>query len=311
MASAKYGTILKKTWPLLLFNIAVAQFVSAEFINLLTISKMIWPLDLEFHALEMGAMVSTRLWVDGFSALVWGYFADRVSRKKLISGSSIFTGFFIFINGFMPVGGGFNSYIIWLVNHAIIGLCMAGGNPNISSFVSDLLDKDEKSQFFGLASIVWRVSGVVATIVGVIFFQIGLWRLYYWYCGIPFFFLFFWFTFKFKEPKRGVQEKALKGLLKNSKIKYEYQLSKETLRSTVFSKTNVLILLEGIFSGIFFGVLDLVLLPYIQSPPRNISPVNSSIFMFAFGIPGAFIGTFIFSKISDKYGSRNLKNRVT
>ncbi|MCP4761342.1 MAG: MFS transporter [archaeon] len=33
--------------------------------------------------------------------------------------------------------------------------------------------------------------------------------------------------------------------------------------------------------------------------------------MFAFGIPGAFIGTFIFSKISDKYGSRNLKNRVT
>ncbi|MCP4760981.1 MAG: MFS transporter [archaeon] len=310
MESSKYISIVKKTWPLLLYQFAVSQFVSSEFINLLYISNLIWPND-GFHSLEMGAMISVRLWFDGGFALLWGYLADRFSRKKLISITASISGFFIILNGLIPIGGGFNSYLFWLANHALIGFSMSGGNPNINSLTSDLLDKREKSQYFGLASLVFNGTRIFSMIISAIFFQLGFWRLYFGYCGFTFLILSIWFIFKFKEPKRGIQEKTLRNVIKDTEVEYDYILTKKTIRSTIFSKTNILIFGEGIFSGIFFGVLDLLLLPYIQSPPRNISAANSSIFMLIFGVPGALLGTAIFAKLSDKYGSEKLKSRIS
>ena len=118
-------------------------------------------------------------------------------------------------------------------------------------------------------------------------------------------------AFFFQVPKRGIQEKELRDVLEESEVEYEYRINKDTMKSTLLSPTNLFIFLEGIFTNVFFGVLNLVILPYIQSPPKNISPSNSSLFILIFGVPGALFGTLYLAKLSDKYGSKNIKSRIT
>ena len=74
--------------------------------------------------------------------------------------------------------------------------------------------------------------------------------------------------------------------------------------------TNILAFSEGIFTSVLFGIIDLIWLPYIQSPPRNISPSATSIFMLVYAVPGAILGSYVFGKISDKYGAKRIRNRV-
>jgi MFS family permease len=288
----------------------VSFVISAEYINLIVISNMLWPRE-PFHALQLGAMITIRLWIDGLMALFWGYLVDRYNRKKIFSINCGMTGILVMINGFLPIGGGNQNYIFWVIIRACIGVFMSGGGPNTQSLSSDLLSKAERSQFFGLVSIVWAVVQVCAMIISAFMFQYGYWRVYFYIASSIYLVLAAYLIFYFQEPKRGIQEQALAEVLANDEIKYHYKLNKETVRDTLFSKTNLLVFAEGIFSNVFFGVLDLVLLPYIQSPPRNISPGNTSIFMLIFGIPGALIGSIILARLSDNWGKKNIKNRIT
>ena len=75
----------KRTWPLLLFYGCISLFVSADFINLLVISGLLWPGE-PFHAVELGGMIALRLWTDGFLALIWGVMVDKphTNRKRLL-----------------------------------------------------------------------------------------------------------------------------------------------------------------------------------------------------------------------------------
>lgn len=221
------------------------------------------------------------------------------------------TGFFVFVNALLPVGHGNEDYLIWILNRAMIGLFMSGGGPNIQSLASDLLSKDEKSKFFGLISLVWSIAQVSALIISAFLFQYGYWRYYYLVCSILYFCLAIYILAIFKEPKRGIQEHALKEVVSRDDVTYTYKMDKETTKKVLFSRTNLLVFAEGIFSGIFFGVIDLVMLPYIQSSPRNISPSMTGLFMLLFGIPGAIIGNIFFARISDKYGKKDIKNRIT
>jgi len=308
--SSSYRNIIRKAFPLLIFNAAVSFVISAEYINLIVISNMLWPGD-AFHAVQLGAMITIRLWIDGFMALAWGYLADHYDRRKLFFINCFMTGVLVFCNGFAPIGGGEQDYLIWLIIRGAIGTFMSGGGPNIHSLSSDLLNKEERSQFFGLVSIVWSVVQVIAMISSAYLYQYGYWREYFYFCGIIFLGLSVYLAVKFKEPKRGIQEQVLTGILANDQIQYQYKLNKETMRSTLLSKTNLLVFIEGIFTNFFFGVLDLVMLPYIQSSPRNISTGTTSLFMLIFGVLGALFGSMYLAKFSDKWGSKNIKNRIT
>ncbi len=310
----KTPSVLRRTWILLFWNAAVAFVVSAEFINLLVLTDKIWPGEpFYLHATEMGGLITARLWVDGIAAVVfWGPLADRFDRRKLHMFNSAATGAILLANAFLPVGGGFSSYYPWLVLRMVLGGFMSGGGPLGNSLASDLARSEEKSQFFGYASIVWQVVQVGSMVLSAFMFSTGeLWRLFFVISAGMFFSITMFLGFFFKEPARAsTHDSFMKIIGKTEGIKYDYRLTRDMVKDTILRPTNVLAFSEGIFTSILFGIIDLIWLPYIQSPPRNISPMATSLFMMVYGVPGAILGSYVFAKISDKYGAKRLRNRV-
>ena len=309
MAVEGTQSIFKKTWILMMWHVNVSFLVSAEYINLIVISNLIWPGEPP-HMLEMGAMITFRLWVDGLMALLWGFLVDRLPRKTLFSINATVTGGLVFLNATLPVGGGINHYLIWLFTRMCIGAFMSGGGPNIQSLSNDLLQSNQRSQFFGNMAIAWNGLQVAGMILSAFLFSLGFWRFFYIISGSLFIIQGMLLLFWFKEPKRASGHESFKQLFGEMDVNYKYKLNKDTIKETIFSKTNMLVFVEGIFTSILFGIIDLISLPYIQSEPRNISPFASSIFMLIFGVPGVLVGSLLFAKVSDKFGAKNLKNRI-
>nr|MDO8111275.1 MFS transporter [Candidatus Sigynarchaeota archaeon] len=308
---AKPPSIFKKAWILLFWNIGVSFFFSAEFINLLVVSYKIWPHE-EFHAFEMGALITARLWVDGIAAIFWGFVADRFDRRKVFMFTSSATGVLVFINAFLPVGGGFSSYYWWLALRMCIGSVMSAGGPIGNSLSSDLLASKEKSQYFGFGSILWQVTQVGSMIFSALLFSLpgDEWRVFFLIAGGLFLANTAFLSIKFKEPRRAGTHESFARIVGDLDVKYDFGLTWATAKDTILRPTNILAASEGIFTNVLFGIIDLIWLPYIQSPPRNISPFSSSIFILIFGVPGVLLGSIVFAKMSDKFGAKRLRNRI-
>jgi MFS family permease len=146
-------------------------------------------------------------------------------------------------------------------------------------------------------------------VISAIFFQTSLWHLFFWLNGFIIILLGI-LILKGKEQKRAANQSELKEALSDDSITYNYKLNKETIRSTVLSKTNFIAFAEGIFTTVVLAVPDFLLTAYLQSPPFNISPLVSSLFMIIFGIPGGVLGAIIFAKLSDRLAKKSIKNRI-
>jgi MFS family permease len=132
------------------------------------------------------------------------------------------------------------------------------------------------------------------------FVQYGFWREYFWILGLSLLSAGFVFLFHMKEPKRGSQQEELIHILKHDDIEYDFQIDIKTMKETMLSKTNLDALIEGISSNILMGSAILLILPYIQTDPHNLSPVFTAVFMIVFGLTAGLVGQIMFGKLSDR-----------
>jgi len=303
--------LLKNLWPNFLVYLPYAFTISILLINSVIISDIIWPGDdLSVHAGEFGVLVGTSTYMVAFSGILFGILADKYSRIKLFAFSELFYGIGFILNGFVPSGRGFTTFILFMVFNLIRGFGAGGYYPIIASHVNDSTEDKERSQFFGIIQALFQVFQIIGMVISAILFENYFWRLYFFVMGglITFFGILVYYVAK--EPKRGAKRKELKEILSNDNIVYDYQLTKETIKTTVFSATNIIAFFEGIFTTIIFGVPDFLVTFYLQAAPHNLSPLILSLFMIVFGLPGGVIGSLAFAKISDRLGKKNIKNRV-
>ncbi len=137
-------------------------------------------------------------------------------------------------------------------------------------------------------------------LVASLFVQYGFWREYFWGLGVSILIAGLLFLIHMDEPKRGAQEEELVHVLKDDDIEYDFQIDRETMKKTMFSKTNIVALVEGISSNILMGSIIVLILPYIQIPPHNLSPVFTAIFIIVFGLTAGLAGQIVFGVFSDK-----------
>jgi len=300
---------VKKIWPGFLIYNSFALTVSTIFINFLIFSNLMWPGD-PFHSSEMGILVGISSYVMAVSGILFGTLADRFSRVKLITISEIIFGFSFLLNGFVPEGKGFESYVYFLILNLMRGFASGGFWPLINSFANDSTEEKQRSQFFGILQALFQLFQIIGMVISAITFQNNFWREYFWASGLLFIVFGVVIFLKSNEPKRGATHKELSHILSDETIKYEYSLNKETIKSTILAPTNIIAFIEGIFTTVLLMVPDFLFIPYIQSPPHNISPFISSIYMIVFGLPGGLLGSLALAKLSDKLAKKNIKNRV-
>jgi len=270
---------------------------------------MIWQVEI-FDSFEMGIIIASRMWGIALSGLLVGRLTDKFSRKFLLIGMASIISLGRILNGFAFEGAP-ESYGFFIFCSVLVGLGLGGLDPIILSYTNDALSPQIRSKYFSLQESSRQIGAICGTIVSAILFQTGLWRIYFIGTGILIAVLGIFIFYFLKEPKRGQNSQSdLSDLLQTTDITYDYQLTKKTIRSTIFSKTNIIAFIEGIFTWLIFSTALYMIYPYVQSPPYNISAVSSSILMIMFGMPGAIFGALIFGRLSDRLGNRDIRWRV-
>ncbi|MBD3185789.1 MFS transporter [Candidatus Bathyarchaeota archaeon] len=303
------GGILGQAWEVLVVQSLVSIAVAGLMLNMLGISQVIWPGD-DLHALHMGIIVSAKLVVLAITGIVFGFLADKYRRKSILSISLAIMGIARLCNGFVPSGDSTVMLGFFILFHALLGFGQGGIAPSINAWSNDAIEMDERSRFFGLLETTRQLMLIIGMIASAGLIQLGYWRIYYWISGGALLFgsVFTWLALE--EPRKGIKHAELKLALNDATVEYGYKLNRETIKSTIFSKTNIIAFIEGVFTWILFSIAVYLVYPYVQSPPHNISATSSSVLMIVFGIPGAIIGSIAFSKLSDTLAKRHVKNRI-
>ncbi|MFW9952247.1 MAG: MFS transporter, partial [Candidatus Thorarchaeota archaeon] len=127
--------IIHHLWPnFLIFN-CYAFTLTALFVNLLIVSNIMWPGEpLEIHATELGSLAGTSSYVMAISGIIFGTLADKFSRVKLMTFSSLIFGVGLFLNGFAPQGLGYITFVYFLILNLVRGFGTGGFFPLINSY---------------------------------------------------------------------------------------------------------------------------------------------------------------------------------
>ncbi len=307
-----FFVLIKRLWQHFLIYNSFAFTAATLFINIVIVSRIMWPPPDTFanHAAELGILMGTSMYIVALSGILFGVLADKVSRTKLMAIVELIFGIGLFFNGLVPEGQGGTTFMLFLMFSLVRGFSIGGIWPLISSHVNDATEDKERSQFFGAMQAMFQLFQIVGMLVSAFAFQNNYWRQFFFITGIVAIFFGIIISIKGSEPKRGATREELKNVLSNEEIVYEYQLTKETIKSTIIAPTNLIAFFEGIFTTILLAVPDFLLVAYLTSPPYNISPLVAAIFMIIFGLPGGVIGSLAFAKISDRLGKKNIKNRI-
>jgi len=305
----KKVSIKKKVWPVFLFYIQNSFEEPSLWLtlNMVVISSIIWPSD-SIHTNDIALIFGLCYIFGAFSKLVSGILADKYSRIKLMAITSIGSSFSFLLYGFMPEGLALVTFS-YIIGISILREIFTGTETVIPSFLDDAVQENKRSEIFGLMAMIGQLMYILSSLICAFLFRY-IWKQYFIIVGLSGIVVGIIILIRGKEPKRGSKRNELIKLLKIEEMEYGYNLNKETIRSTIFSRTNLIIILEGMFTQIILIVPQILLIGYLESEPYNFSPIIFAFIGIIFGGPGVMIGSVIFSKKIDKSAEKSMKYRI-
>ncbi len=302
--SKKNTSYNRKLWPLYLLNgfqsIAYGSFI----VLIVPLSEIFWPGEVT-HFLEMGLLYSMLSWSSAVGGLIFGRLIDLYSRRLIIIIISIFRGAPMLLLGFAMEAMGAYSWLYFLLLVSVFGFFSGGSWPAVISISNDIVPQNRRSRFFGTYEIIRRSTNISGWVFVAFLVQIGLWRYYFWGIGILILIAGFIFAIHTEDPKRGALHDELYHILQDDCISYDFKINKDTIKQTMLSKTNLVALIEGIFTWILMSSLNFLILNFIQNPPINISEFSTSVFLVVFGLTGGIFSQLIFARMSDKLAEKH------
>ena len=244
--------------------------------------------------------------ISAFFALLWGYWADRIDRGKVLIIGALSWTIGMFLTGIS------STYFMLVISRILSGAGLGCVLPVGYSIISDAIPAEERSGWFGTLAILSSISNGAGQGLSSFLGPIFTWRF-------PFFLLFgisiivIFILFFVKIPKRGAGEDELLELIELD-LEYSYRISKKDLGGIIKKKTNLYLIVQGFFSIIPGTVLvyfttSMLTLQYFHQIPTEIRLQTSTIFAGMVGV-GYLLGNAIFARLGDILFRRNKKNRA-
>jgi len=303
--------LFKMIWPFYVLTGLFSMSFSGIFILIVPLSFLFWPEE-PFRAFEMGLLITSLLWTTAVSGIIFGRVIDnhKVKRTYILFMVALARGFSFIMLSFANEGRGMETWWYFFFFIMIYGIFAGGNYASVISLSNDLIPKSHRSRFFGIYSVSRHTFQLVGFVIAGYLVQIGYWRLVFSGMGLAILIAGLVMLSKIKEPKRGAQHRELSDVLKKESVKYDFQIDRAMMKKTMLSKTNLVALLEGIFTSVFLGSLIIIILPYMQTEPHNFSPFATGIFLAIFGLTGGFIGQILLARFSDKVSQKNHVRRL-
>jgi MFS family permease len=276
--------------------------------------------DLNVYFDAIGLLIGIYTVFHGISILTFGYFTDKIERKKLL----IFSGFlwsitvmlYLFIEEFWQL----------MIGRIVAAIAVGVTAPLVISFLADIISSESRSKSFAFWGLLSTFAGFFAGFFALAFNTIdytaiealstppekisyiivnysdllNTWRIPYFILG----WLALAFTllnvFLTKEPKRAATEKYFKDLLIQENLQYSYKIKISDLKFIVKRKSNIFLILN-FFDVIASGLLVGFIFPYIQFDIQiNFIDIRVIILLLIVGVFGLFIGQFGLAHWGDK-----------
>ncbi len=244
--------------------------------------------------------------ISAFFALLWGYYSDRINRKRVILIGALSWTIGMILTAIS------SSYIMLVLSRIASGAGLGCVLPVGYSIISDAIPPEERSGWFGTLAILSSISNGAGQGLSSFLGPILTWRFpFLLLSGISIIIVIILFFVKI--PQRGASEDELLELVELD-LEYSYRISKEDLKTIINKKTNRYLIIQGFFSIVPGTVLvyfttSMLVLQYFNLIPVEIRLQTATIFAGMIGI-GYILGNSVFARLGDVLFRKNKKNRV-
>jgi MFS family permease len=275
--------------------------------------------DLDINFDLIGIILGLYTIVHGGSILVFGYYTDKIPRKKLliISGLtwSISVMFYIFIQEFWQL----------IIGRIIAAIATGITAPLVISYLSDVISSDSRSKFFAFWGLISTLASLIAGVLALTFNLINFdalgslsipekinyiilnysdllytWKLPYFLLGIIALLLTLMNLFITIEPERAAKDKQFRKLLETGNYHYSYKVKLSDLKYIFKRKSNFFLILN-FFDVVASGLLIAYIFPYIELEIGvNVIDLHIIILLLIAGVFGLILGQFLFAHWGDK-----------
>lgn len=286
-----------KAWVLLLL-VLMAVFLNAD--NLV-LSPNLTAIEKEFGVgdADIGNISALFTVIGALVSLVWGYLADKGSRKLLFVLSVLIGELPCLLTAFAQN----YTQFFWL--RILCGVGVGASFPVAFSLVADFFSEKERAKATGLVAGAIGLGSVAGMVAGGYGGAAWGWRVPFFIVSAPNFLFAFLFWVSVKEPRRAMSEEAFAGLIEQGFV-YPRSIKFADYKRLFTIPTNLLLFLQGIAGTVPWGAIPLFLVAYLQRVKGFDLNTATTVFMFfgAGNILGIVVGGLVGGALYKKSPSR-------
>ena len=234
---------------------------------------------------KLGGEISLVFWlIGGFVTLIFGYFTDIISRKKLLIIAILFGEIPCLLTGYVE---NYNQFF-WL--RALTGIGIGAIIPITYSLIGDYFPASKRSLVTGYLGLVVGLGIAGGQLLAGITGPIYGWKVCFIIVAIPNFMILLLYALFGTEPARGQSDKS------NIKVS---GINLSTLKQLLSKKTNILVFLQGMAGTVPWAVFFVYLADYLAQD-IGYSIQISTLVVSVIGLSamfGGFIGGLIGNKL--------------
>ncbi|MHA1785161.1 MAG: MFS transporter [Candidatus Helarchaeota archaeon] len=274
------------------------------FQNIYKIVYIRFNLPLAFGNNVIGWILFGNYAVIGISTVIFGYYADKLNRMKLLVVGILIWSILCFLCFISQ------DFISFMVFRVLLGVGEGALMPISFSLLMDLIKFDSRSKLFALIGILNFLGPLIGIMirgsVDAFTWQsvyLALAILGFINCSILYF---------MKEPERAATEEQFQELIKEG-ISYSYRIKKEDLKNIKERPTNFWLIInfvDTIVPGLIFGWLlyyidEFNIIDFENFDLAQLLVVWPVLVALLIAVVGALVGTFYFAYIGDKKVNEN------
>jgi predicted MFS family arabinose efflux permease len=194
---------------------------------------------------SIGVMMLLFTIVGAVVSLLWGYFADKASRKLLLVLAVLIGEVPCALTALAP------SYAVFYALRILSGIGLGASFPLVFAIIGDVFDDRERPRATGIVSVAMAFGNIAGTLVGYMG-EGGDWRTPFVVASAPNLLIVALIWFLVPEPKAAASEDATRELVESGLV-YPKRIRIADYAGLFATRTNLFLLLQGIVGTIPWG----------------------------------------------------------
>lgn len=244
--------------------------------------------------LTLGLIGSAFTLIGALVSIFFGYFTDKVSRKRLLIATVFIGEIPCLLTGIPYFTSTVESFTLLRI---LTGVGIGGIYPISFSVLSDYFKEEHRATASAWLGVAWAIGAILGVVLAGYLTNTYGWRIAFILAAAPNFPTVILFALYAREPERGRTEDALEGLIQKG-LAYKQTIHLKDFRLIFSNRTNLWTFLQGIPGTIPWGVLGYWMIHFFEHTRHLSKEMATTIFLLV-GI-GATIGGLVFAFIGDK-----------